>query len=163
MARESSLGASVTAWMTAGAIMLANAYPGVAFAHRTGGFSGSWSYAKRCDRGHYLSLDLQQNGDRVTGDWSEGTNIRGGAGQLQGEVRGDTLHVRYCSDDNEVGYSACPVFSEPEDRFRLEKGGLVRYQKYGAQYRRGVTLHRERAGHQVPLDHACQDPDSDAR
>lgn len=30
-------------------------------------FSGQWAYAKKCDLGHYLSLHLQQHGDRVTG------------------------------------------------------------------------------------------------
>lgn len=64
-------------------------------------FSGEWAYAKRCDLGHYLSLHLKQHGDRVTGDWSEGTNVRGSDGQLQGQVRGGRLYVRYCSDDGE--------------------------------------------------------------
>lgn len=124
-------------------------------------FSGEWAYAKKCDFGHYLSLHLQQHGDRVTGDWSEGTNLRGGDGRLQGQVRGTTLFVRYCSDSEEKGYAACPAFSGPDDQFRLENGQLVRYQPYGSDYRRSVALHPVTAGKEVPFDKECADPEDE--
>ncbi|MEA9896620.1 hypothetical protein VDG04_08455 [Xanthomonas campestris pv. raphani] len=124
-------------------------------------FSGQWAYAKKCDLGHYLSLHLQQHGDRVTGDWSAATNAHGNDGQLQGQVRGDTLYVRYCSDDGGNSYAACPAFSGPEDQFRLENGQLVHYQKYGSVYRRSVALHSDIAGKEVPFDKNCKDPEDD--
>lgn len=120
-------------------------------------FSGEWAYAKKCDSGHYLSLSLRQRAGRVTGDWSEGTHARGSDGYLRGEVRGDTLYVRYCSDDGGAGYSICPTFAPPEDQFRIEAGLLVRYQKYGADYRRSVALHPDIAGRAVPFDQQCTD------
>jgi len=120
-------------------------------------FAGKWAYAKKCDSGHYLGLDLQQSGDRVSGDWSEGTNSRGSDGKLEGQVRGDKLYVRYCSDDGEVGYAACPEFSGDEDYFRLDAGKLVRYQKNGSSYRPGVALHPDGPGKEVPFDNECMD------
>ncbi|UXA55419.1 hypothetical protein M0D45_13915 [Xanthomonas prunicola] len=130
-----------------------------ASASKSPSFSGEWAYAKKCDLGHYLSLHLQQRGDRVTGDWSEGTNVRGNDGQLQGEVRGDALYLRYCSDDGGTGYSACPAFSEREDQFKLEKGHLIRYEKYGSSYRRTVSLYPDVPGKDVPYDKDCSDPE----
>lgn len=132
---------------------------GSAYASKSTTFSGEWGYAKRCDLGHYLGLHLQQHGDRVTGDWSEGTNAHGHDGQLQGEVRGGTLYIRYCSEDGGKSYAACPAFSGPEDRFRLQNGLLVRYQKYGSGYRRDVALHPSVAGKDVPFDQECMDQD----
>lgn len=120
-------------------------------------FAGKWAYAKKCDSGHFLGLDLQQNGDRVSGDWSEGTSAHGSGGKLEGRVREDKLYVRYCSDDGEVGYAACPEFSGNEDYFRIDKGTLVRYQKYGSSYRRDVALHPDGAGKDVPFDTKCMD------
>ncbi|MBO9874472.1 MULTISPECIES: hypothetical protein [Xanthomonas] len=130
---------------------------GSAYARKSTTFSGEWGYAKRCDLGHYLGLHLRQHGDRVTGDWSEGTNAHGNDGQLQGEVRGGTLYIRYCSEDGGKSYAACPAFSGPEDRFRLQNGLLVRYRKYGSGYRRDVALHPSVAGKDVPFDQECMD------
>jgi hypothetical protein len=124
-------------------------------------FSGEWGYAEKCDSGHYLGLHLQQHGDRVTGDWSEGTNVRGSDGQLQGQVHGAVLYVRYCSDDGEKGYAVCPAFSGPDDQFRLENGQLVRYQKYGSDYRRDVVLHPDIAGKELPFDKDCMDSEDE--
>ncbi|MBO9834779.1 hypothetical protein [Xanthomonas phaseoli] len=128
-----------------------------ASASKAPSFSGEWAYAKKCDLGHYLSLHLQQSGDRVTGDWSEGTNVRGSDGKLQGQIRDGILYARYCSDDGEGGYSVCPAFSGPDDQFRFENGVLVRYQKYGSDYRRSVALHPDVAGKDVPFDRQCTD------
>ncbi|WP_369934491.1 hypothetical protein [Xanthomonas tesorieronis] len=143
------------------AVGLVTSLAGFAFASRPSAFSGEWAYAKKCDLGHYLSLHLQQHGDRVTGDWSEGTNVRGSDGQLQGRVRGTTLYVRYCSDDGEKGYAACPAFTGPDDQFRLENGQLVRYEKYGSDYRRTVALHPDIAGKELPFDKDCRDAEDD--
>ncbi|WP_226980512.1 MULTISPECIES: hypothetical protein [Xanthomonas] len=120
-------------------------------------FAGAWGYAKKCDSGHFLAITLEQRGNHVTGDWSEGTNLRGGGGKLEGEVREAKLYVRYCSDDGEAGYAVCPAFSGVEDYFALEKGALVRYQKSGPRYERDVALHPSSKGHQVPFDTKCME------
>lgn len=139
------------------ATVLTTSCSSAASAAKVSQFAGKWAYAKKCDSGHYLGLDIRQSGDRVSGDWSEGTNARGSDGKLEGQVRGDKLYVRYCSDDGEVGYAACPEYSGAEDYFLIDKGTLVRYQKYGSSYRRGVTLHPDGAGKDVPFDTECMD------
>ena len=118
-------------------------------------FAGQWGYAKQCGSGHYLGLEIQQSGDRVTGEWREGTNARGGGGKLEGQVRGDKLYLRYCSDDEERGYAACPDYSGAEDYFLIDGETLVRHQKYGSSYRRGVALHPDGPGKKVPFDKNC--------
>ncbi|QNH22922.1 hypothetical protein HEP73_03871 [Xanthomonas sp. GW] len=139
------------------ATVLTAACSSAASAAKVPPFAGKWGYAKKCDLGHYLGLDLQQSGDRVSGDWSEGTNARGSDGRLEGRVRGNKLYVRYCSDDGEVGYAVCPEYSGAEDYFLIEQETLVRYQKYGSSYRRGVALHPDRPGKEVPFDKDCMD------
>lgn len=137
--------------------LLTTSCSSTASAAKVPSFAGKWAYAKKCDSGHYLGLELQQSGDHVSGDWSEGTNARGSDGKLEGQVRGDKLYVRYCSDDGEVGYAACPNYSGAEDYFLIDKDTLVRYQKYGSSYRRGVVLHPDGPGKEVPFDKDCID------
>ncbi|MEA9740011.1 hypothetical protein VDF74_13725 [Xanthomonas campestris pv. raphani] len=122
-------------------------------------FAKKWVYATQCDSGHFLSLDLHQQNSHVTGDWSEGTDARGGGGKLEGDVRNGKLYVRYCSDDGEAGYEACPKFSGEEDHFVLEQGNLVRYQKFGAEYKRDVLLRPDVQGQQIPAEE-CADTES---
>ncbi|MFO3707295.1 hypothetical protein ACI6Q5_20505 [Xanthomonas codiaei] len=78
---------------------------------RVDNFANKWASATACGSGHFLSMELEQQNAHVTGAWSEGTNARGGGGKLQGDVRSGQLYVRYCSDDGEAGYAACPNFS----------------------------------------------------
>lgn len=115
-------------------------------------FTGNWSYGKACDSGHYVNLILNQTDGHVSGQWSAGTNIRGSDGQLNGVVRDDRLYVLYCSDDGEIGYEACPRFGGEEDYFVLRHGMLVRFMKYGADYRQDISLHPDVPGKEVPLD-----------
>ncbi|UIX75629.1 hypothetical protein ABFO19_03130 [Xanthomonas citri pv. glycines] len=122
-------------------------------------FAKRWAYATQCDSGHFLSLDLHQQRNHVTGEWSEGTNLRGGGGKLEGDVRNGKLYVRYCSDDGEAGYEACPKFSGDEDYFVLEQGALVRYQKFGSEYKRDVALRPDVEGQQIPAE-KCADTES---
>ncbi|SOO11267.1 MULTISPECIES: hypothetical protein [Xanthomonas] len=111
-----------------------------------------WAYATRCDSGHFLSVDLHQQKNHVAGEWSEGTNARGGGGKLEGDMRNGKLYVRYCSDDGGAGYDACPTFSGEEDYFVLEQGALVRYQKFGSEYKRDVALRPDVEGQQIPAE-----------
>ncbi|MCC8628135.1 hypothetical protein [Xanthomonas vesicatoria] len=124
-----------------------------------GNFANMWAYATACGSGHFLSVDLDQQKSHVTGEWSEGTNARGGGGKLEGDVRSGKLYVRYCSDDGEAGYEACPNFSGEEDYFVLEKGTLVRYQKFGNTHKRDVALHPDANGKQTASG-TCVDADS---
>jgi len=120
-------------------------------------FAGEWAYAKTCDRGHFVSLHLEQSGASVTGDWSAGTLLRGNDGQLQGRVRGNRLYVRYCSDDGGVGYQACPAFGPEDDYFTIEKGMLLRHQRFGAGFAPDIALQAAPAGKEVALDQNCYD------
>ncbi|MDR6674224.1 hypothetical protein [Xanthomonas sp. 1678] len=129
----------------------------VASAAKAPPFEGKWAYANKCGSGHYLGINLRQSGDRVSGNWSEGTNVHGGDGKLEGQLRGKKLYVRYCSDDEEVGYADCPEFSGDEDYFRVDRGMLVRYKKYGSSYVRTVALYPDVIGKDVPLVEECLD------
>ncbi|WIX26977.1 hypothetical protein PUV44_10995 [Xanthomonas arboricola pv. corylina] len=52
------------------------------------------------------------------------------------------------------------LFGE-EDYFVLEKGALVRYQKFGDTYKRDVALHPDIKGKQIPSE-TCADTESDS-
>jgi hypothetical protein len=121
-------------------------------------FAGNWSYAKTCGSGHYVNLTLNQRGGHVSGEWSAGTDIRGGDGQLEGQIRGGRLYVRYCSTGGEEGYEVCPRFGGDEDYFELEGGVLKRFVKYGTAYRQDISLHSYAPGEPVRLDNdGCDD------
>lgn len=115
-------------------------------------FAGSWSYTKTCESGHYVNLELRQSGAHVSGEWSSGTQIRGSDGQLDGTIRDNKLHVRYCSDDDESGYAICPNYGAEEDYFVLREGALVRYQKFGKDFKQDISLHPNVAGKKVRID-----------
>lgn len=51
--------------------------------------------------------------------------------------------------------------SREEDYFVLEKGALVRYQKFGNTYKRDVALHPDIKGKQIPSE-TCADTESDS-
>jgi hypothetical protein len=137
--------------------LLPLAIAGLTTACSTPRFAGEWAYAKTCDRGHFVSLHLEQSGASVTGDWSAGTLLRGNDGQLQGRVRGNRLYVRYCSDDGGVGYQACPAFGPEDDYFTVEKGMLLRHQRFGAGFAPDIALQAAPAGKEVALDQNCYD------
>jgi hypothetical protein len=115
-------------------------------------FDGDWGYAKQCDSGHFISLVFKQGGSKVSGRWDAGTHIRGSGGLLDGMVRGNRLFVRYCSEDGEKGYPACPEYEDETDYFVRQGDDLVRYQKYGDDYQEDVVLHRDIPGREVPID-----------
>lgn len=143
------------------ALLLATSCSTAVSAQRSapGMFAGKWSYAKTCDSGHYVNLILNQRGGHVCGEWSAGTDIRGGDGRLDGKVRGGRLYVRYCSTDGEEGYEVCPRLGSEEDYFELKDGVLQRFVKSGSTYRHDISLHPEVPGRPAPVrnegcDHA---------
>lgn len=123
------------------AILLTSSCSSVASTAESPPLSGNWEYTRSCGAVQFVGITLQQYTDRVTGDWSEGSGSRGGGGKLEGEVRGAKPYLRYCGDDGEAGYSACPTFSGSEDYFFLEKEVLIRYQEYGDPHERDIGLH----------------------
>lgn len=123
-------------------------------------FSGSWAYQKKCDQGHSVNLGFKQVGKQVTGDWSEGTTIRGSDGELKGEVRAGKLFVRYCATDGDSRMAACPAYEAREDYFVFRDEAIVRYKKYGSSYKEDVVLYRDDVGKDVPVDTSkCYDKD----
>ncbi len=129
-----------------------------ASASKSPSFSGEWAYAKKCDLGHYLSLHLQQRGDRVTGDWSEGTNVRGMMGSCR-ERCAETRCISATVAMTEEIATPHARRSPRERKFKLENGQLIRYEKYGSSYRRTVALYPDIAGKDVPYDKDCSDPE----
>lgn len=111
-----------------------------ASAERQDSFSGEWSYGRDCDGGGYITLDLEQSGTAVTGEWSEGTNSRGDQGLLKGHVKEGTLVVTYCSSTGATS-TPCPQYDPTTvDHYTLRNGQLLRSKKYGSEYKNDFTL-----------------------
>lgn len=121
-------------------------------------FIGEWTYARKCDFGHFVNIMLKQAANDVSGEWSEGTNLRGSNGLLKGTIRDGKLFARYCSQDGEKGYTACPEYGDETNYFIREGDGLIRYQKFGNEYKKEIALYRDVAGEQLLIDGAnCQE------
>jgi hypothetical protein len=120
-------------------------------------FDGAWIYTKKCDFGHFVNITFKQVESEVSGEWSEGTSLRGSDGLLKGTMRDGKLFVQYCSQDGEKGYRACPEYGDGMDYFIRQGDDLVRYQMLGNEYSRDITLHRDGLEIQLPIDEAnCQ-------
>lgn len=125
-------------------------------------FEGQWSYATKCDSGHYVGITLNHadNGS-VIGDWDDGSNVRGWSGKLKGTVRGDRLYVRYCSLSAEDNYyKVCPDYEEESDYFTRHGNQLIWNQKSGNKssgysFSKYVVLSRNRYGAQPQYDNYC--------
>lgn len=125
-----------------------------------GNFANKWAYATACGSGHFLSVDLNQQKSHVTGEWSEGTNARGGGGKLEGMCVAESSTFATAAMMARQAMRHVPTFRE-EDYFVLEKGALVRYQKFGDTYKRDVALHPDIKGKQIPSE-TCADTESDS-
>jgi len=82
-------------------------------------YQGEWAYWQGCAWGHSAHLALEQEGDRVTGTWNDGTRTESWEGKLKGTVRDGKLHAGQCydnSDDKDV--KVCPQYApETENTF----------------------------------------------
>lgn len=106
-------------------------------------FEGDWYYGSDCDFGHYVTLGLKRAGDSYTGDWSDGTRVRGSQGNLRGDVRNGELIVQRCGDSSEVGGApACPKFEASHDVLVRDGESLVWSHLYDGQRTRYITLHQ---------------------
>lgn len=104
-------------------------------------FVGPWSFATRCNSGHYVTLDIDFNRGNVTGAWSDGTDIRGNDGDLRGLVRGDRLIVQRCAKAVESGGEpVCPSFEKSHDYFVRQGLKLVWFQTDGGTPMQYVLL-----------------------
>jgi len=104
---------------------------------------GDWGFANHCGFGHYVGITFVQTGEKtVSGNWSDGTNLRGSSGELKGEIREGKLFVKFCSDDieNKPPYRICPEFDGDDAYFSLESSSLVWYESYGDSFKRYVVL-----------------------
>jgi len=106
-------------------------------------FEGDWSFASDCDFGHYVTLTLKQSGGSVTGDWSDGTRVRGSQGLIRGDIRNDQLIAKRCGDGSNVsGLPNCPAFEASHDTFVREGNALIWYQTYNSERTRYAELVR---------------------
>jgi hypothetical protein len=125
-------------------------------------FQGDWSYQQSCGWRHTANLGLKQKDNKVTGQWDDGTKIRGENGDLQGKIVSGKLYVRYCNEDdqsNEV--SVCPKFNSNDrpDYYILNGEQLIWYKVFGSGYRKYLTLHRVIKGKAFPTDNHCPEDD----
>ena len=121
-------------------------------------FEGEWRYTKKCDFGHFVGIDLNQHVNDVTGNWDEGTNLRGNEGLLRGKIREGKLFVQLCSVNLEAGYEECPKYDEENQYFVREGEKMIRYQKFGTYYVRDIALQRVVPGQELSVDNSdCED------
>ena len=97
-------------------------------------FEGQWSYRDECDRGHFVTLDIQNKNGALTGSWSDGTLVRGSQGQLRGRVENDRLVLERCDDSGEAGgLASCPDYGKSQEYLVAKGDALVWYQAYGSK------------------------------
>ena len=123
-------------------------------------FQGDWGFASHCGFGHYIGITLVQTGKTVSGNWSDGTNLRGSSGELTGEIRDKRLFVKFCSDnlENNSAYKLCPEMEQVDDYFAIENGNLVWYGPLGDGLRRYAVLRKDPdQNHSIDKDIDCDD------
>lgn len=122
---------------------------------------GRWAYAQSCGWQHSAELELKTTAEGIRGTWSDGTRIRGEAGELSGEYRDGKIFLRFCRDDvAESDPEACPD-SRAEDAYVVrEAGNLIWYRASGADsYRPYLELSPVIAGQDIPKDDRCPEED----
>jgi len=121
-------------------------------------FQGEWSYQQACGLRHTANLGLKQTSNKVTGQWDDGTKLRGDNGELLGSIRSGKLFVRYCNEDAQSSnFSTCPKFNpgDKPDYYVLDGDQLIWYQSFGNGYRKYLTLHRFTKGKKFPTVNYC--------
>ncbi|MDQ3205222.1 MAG: hypothetical protein M3Q40_01630 [Pseudomonadota bacterium] len=96
-------------------------------------FDGDWSYLEHCGWRHVANLDLIQEAATVTGTWSDGENRRGRGeyGRLKGQLNGQRMEVRFCTEAPTGLKDECPAYRERFDYFVLKDGTLEWYRPFG--------------------------------
>ncbi|MBT2749283.1 MULTISPECIES: hypothetical protein [unclassified Lysobacter] len=120
----------------------------------TPNFAGQWGYRQTCGWNHSANLELSSTGKSYTGSWDDGTRVRGDNGQLRGEVQGDRLMLRFCTQTSD---QPCSDFDQI-DGYAVRKGAALHwYRKSGDGYSPYLVLQQAKAGKQVPADNQCDD------
>ncbi len=132
-----------------------------AAAKETAAFFGRWAYAQSCGWQHSAHLELKTTAEGIRGTWSDGTRVRGEAGELSGEYRDGKIFLRFCRDDvAESDPEACPDFRAEDAYVVREAGNLIWYRASGADsYRRYLELSPVIAGQDIPKDDHCPEED----
>ncbi len=124
-------------------------------------FAGRWAYAQSCGWQHSAHLELRTTVDGIRGTWSNGTRVRGEAGELSGEYRDGKMFLRFCREDvAESDPEACPDFRAEDAYVVREAENLIWYRASGADsYRRYLELSPVTAGQDIPKDDRCPEED----
>jgi hypothetical protein len=124
-------------------------------------FAGRWAYAQSCGWQHSAELEFKTTAEGVRGTWSDGTRVRGEAGELSGEYRDGKMFLRFCRDDvAESDPEACPDFRAEDAYVVREAGNLIWYRASGADsYRRYLELSPVIVGQDIPKDDRCPEED----
>lgn len=120
----------------------------------TPSFQGQWSYRQTCGWNHSVNMQLSGEGKSYTGNWDDGTRVRGDNGQVRGDVRGNRLMLRFCTQTSD---QACSDFGQISG-FAIRKGTALHwYRKSGDSYSPYLVLQQAKAGQTVPADNQCDD------
>jgi hypothetical protein len=135
---------------------LAPAYAASAAPASLAPFEGHWRYADEKEFGHFAEIAMEAGAGAGTagkdadaaGKWSDGTRVRGSAGDFRGRLDGKKLYVRFCTDDAENGSTQCPAFDQEESAYLVRAGAkLVWYRKVGegknSEFEKYLELRRD--------------------
>lgn len=75
-------------------------------------FAGDWVYSNSCHFGHFVNMEITQQGAKIAGSWADGSRVRGWNGELQGDVRDGRASLRLCTQDDAKPDYACPNFGQ---------------------------------------------------
>jgi hypothetical protein len=125
-------------------------------------FGGHWTYSNDCQFGHYVDIDLVQNGASVTGSWSDGTRVEGWDGLLNGNIRDGKLHAKYCGTEANSGHAVCPGYDANESDYFARRGhDLVWYKSVGhgadRSFEKYAVLHPSAKGEHEAVAGDCPD------
>lgn len=125
------------------------------------GFDGSWAYRQTCGWNHTANVELIRAGSSYTGNWDDGTRVRGENGQLRGEMQEGKLMLRLCTQNSD---RPCSDFGDVSGYMIRQGASLHWYRKSGESYTHYVVLHQAKPGGTVPADDQCDDeePKDDA-
>ena len=120
-------------------------------------FVGDWGYASDCNFGHYVGVLLSKRGEAMTGEWSDGTRVRGWSGQLRGTLRNEKLFLQKCYEGE--GEPLCPAYEEAHDILERRGEALVWYTYYNNKASEYLVL--ERSPSKAPRDLGCEEDRDD--
>ena len=100
----------------------------VAQLERSRQIEGDWGYATQCNQGHFIAISLKTRGQKLIGDWSDGTLLSGSDGEIEVEASAGSFSAKRCASEESSGLPLCPRLQDVGDRFQLKHGRLYWYQ-----------------------------------